>query len=298
MTSQPTDQEIVNRFSKVTMWKRGGERAPHKPLLILYALAGLQRGEPRLVPFEQIETDLGKLLRDFGPPRATRPEYPFWHLQSDGLWVIPEREVLQADIDSAPHRHNPRLTVIRTANTSGGLPPELYDDLRARPVLVNTIVDNVLEDNFPPSLHQDILEAVGMPWVTVAKKNRRDPAFRETILRIYEHRCAVCGYDGMLGNTDLGIEAAHIRWHAAGGSDTEDNGLALCSFHHKIFDRGAIGLDDDRRILISQHVRGSERIDELLFRHHGAQLRPPQAGQSPPASHNIRWHREPNASRC
>jgi len=47
------------------------------------------------------------------------------------------------------------------------------------------------------------------------------------ILRIYEHRRAVCGWDAMLDNTELALEAAHIRWHAAGGTDTADNGLYL-----------------------------------------------------------------------
>ena len=42
-----------------------------------------------------------------------------------------------------------------------------------------------------------------------------------------------------LDQETLGIEAAHIKWHQAGGPDTEDNGLALCTLHHKRFDRGA-----------------------------------------------------------
>ena len=81
-------------------------------------------------------------------------------------------------------------------------------------------------------------------------------------LRIYEHRCAVCGYDGQLDNIDLALDAARIRWHAADGADAEDNGVGLCTFHHRALDRGAIGLDDDRRILVSQHVRGSQRVDD------------------------------------
>jgi len=32
---------------------------------------------------------------------------PDWHLQSDGLWVIPERPELQADVDAEDYRHNP-----------------------------------------------------------------------------------------------------------------------------------------------------------------------------------------------
>jgi putative restriction endonuclease len=42
--------EIRGRFNAVTVWRRGGERAPHKPLLALYAITRLLRGEPRMIP--------------------------------------------------------------------------------------------------------------------------------------------------------------------------------------------------------------------------------------------------------
>ena len=38
------EDEIVERFAGVTVWKQGGERAPHKPLLLLWTLARVQRG--------------------------------------------------------------------------------------------------------------------------------------------------------------------------------------------------------------------------------------------------------------
>ncbi len=84
---------------------------------------------------------------------------------------------------------------------------------------------------------------------------------------------------------------AHLTGTSAGGTDTEDNGLALCSLHHKALDRGAIALDDDRRILVSQHVRGSQGVAEWLLRFIGQPIRPPQAGEPEPATDNIQWHR-------
>jgi putative restriction endonuclease len=84
---------------------------------------------------------------------------------------------------------------------------------------------------------------------------------------------------------------AQVTWHAAGGTDTGDNGVALCSFHHKALDRGAIGLDDDRRILVSQHVRGSQGVGEWLLRFIGRPIRPPLQGELAPAAGNIDWHR-------
>lgn len=66
-------------------------------------------------------------------------------------------------------------------------------------------------------------------------KRSRDPNFRNKILRAYKYSCAVCGFNVRLGNNLVGIEAAHIKWHQAGGPDREDNGIALCSMHHKLF---------------------------------------------------------------
>ncbi|MHB1445630.1 MAG: HNH endonuclease [Acidimicrobiales bacterium] len=71
----------------------------------------------------------------------------------------------------------------------------------------------------------------------VSKPRRRDPAFREQVLLAYEYRCAFCGFDGQLGREAVAIDAAHVRWWAAAGPDDVANGLALCSLHHKLFDR-------------------------------------------------------------
>src|SRR4051812_17295332 len=72
--------ETLRRFRHLNVWKRGDIRAPHKPLLVLLALGRLQAGSDRLLPFEEIEQPLSRLLEDFGPPRKSpHPELPFFH---------------------------------------------------------------------------------------------------------------------------------------------------------------------------------------------------------------------------
>lgn len=283
---------LIDRLAGVTMWSRGGERAPHKPLLLLLALARVQRGDARLVAFAALEEDLARLLADFGPPRRSlHPEYPFWRLQNDGdFWVVPEREALVAARGERKRTGDVPRRLLRERGAHGGFSPEVDAALRGDPALVNQIGLALLEANFPPSLHADILDAVGMPWVVEPRRARRDPGFREAVLRAYERRCAVCDYDLRIGHSDLGIEAAHVKWHAAGGPDRVDNGLALCTFHHKAFDRGALGLDDERRVLVSQDVHGSHGLEEWLVRHVGRPLRLPQPGTDPPSDGFVRWH--------
>jgi putative restriction endonuclease len=285
----PTDSQVLASFRAIRSWSHGDRRAPHKPLLLLIALARLQRGEGRWLPFTEIEEPFRELLGQYGPEGSGKnPHYPFWRLRSDGIWEIPEADALAATQTSAG---DVRLAELRSIDARGGLRADIYEHLRARPELANTLATQILEDAFPPSLHESILEAVGFPWV-MGGRRRRDPRFREEILRIYERRCAVCGYDGRLGTADLAIEAAHIKWHAAGGPDTPENGLALCSFHHVALDRGAMSLDDSLRFLVSQHVNGHIQTETLLLRYAGEPLRLPQRGAPTPQLPFLRWHRK------
>ena len=59
-------QEIEARFNEIRVWTKGAQRAPHKPLLLLYALGGCARGESRLIPYSQIDNDLNNLSRPVG----------------------------------------------------------------------------------------------------------------------------------------------------------------------------------------------------------------------------------------
>ncbi len=282
------DENVLATFQAIRSWVRRDQRAPHKALLLLIALAQLQRKEGRWLSYTDVEPKLRQLLTDFGPARKTlHPEYPFWRLQHDGVWEIPEAASLRDYLASSG---NVTVNVLRTHQAKGGLTEPLFNVLSRKPDLVNRVAKLLLEGAFPESLHDTILDAVGFPWVTV-KASRRDPKFRIEVLRIYDYRCAICDFDVRLGPVNLGLEAAHVKWHAAGGPDKPDNGLALCAFHHLALDRGALSLDDELKILVSKDVHGQNHIEDLLLRYCGKQIRMPQKGEPPPGKAYIEWHR-------
>ena len=64
-----TPEEVLSAIDELNVWKRGEQRAPHQPLLILYALGRFQRGEPLEVMYEKLECPLRDLLVEFGPIR-------------------------------------------------------------------------------------------------------------------------------------------------------------------------------------------------------------------------------------
>ena len=53
------------------------------------------------------------------------------------------------------------------------------------------------------------------------------------------------------------LDAAHVRWHQAGGPAVESNGLALCVLHHKAFDLGAFTVTPSGVLLVSDQANGS-----------------------------------------
>lgn len=99
--------EVLDAFENIRRAQRAGIYAPHKPLLILLALARVQRGEPRMVEFTEIDTLLKQLLAEFGPSSAAKSRhYPFWHLATDGHGALGDlsgpREVLRRPAGATP----------------------------------------------------------------------------------------------------------------------------------------------------------------------------------------------------
>ena len=280
-------ESIIRVFESLRLWQRGGVRAPHKPLLVLFAIGKLLRGEGRLIPFAEVDENLGNLLREYGPKRSRYvTEFPFWRLQNDGIWEIPGAD----KIGQTPGGDAKKGDLVRY-NVSGGFTEDIACPLQNNPVLATEIAQNMLDAHFPASIHEDILQAVGIELTVKSPgRQKRNPNFRANILRAYEYRCAVCGFDVRLGHNPVALEAAHIKWHQAGGPDLEVNGLSLCSLHHKLFDRGAFTLSNHLEILVSDDAHGSVGFHEWLMRFHGQKLNFPQRQTYYPSENYTRWH--------
>ena len=271
--------EVLDAFENIRRAQRAGVYAPHKPLLILLALARVQRGEPRMVEFTAIDALLKQLLAEFGPSSAAKSRhYPFWHLATDGhgaLWDLSgPREGLEA-----PRRRHAQPGRTAGASHQRRLPGRRRRGLapRSRPAAGRGVAGaRYLLSRDPARRHRGHAWA-GPRWChrtaqcaaacrlrRTAERRRRDPGFRERVLRAYEYRCCVCGFDLRIGHTPAGLEAAHIQWHHVGGPDIEPNGLSLCALHHKLFDLGVFTVEPaEHRVVFSQHAisggRGMER---------------------------------------
>lgn len=117
----------------------------------------------------------------------------------------------------------------------------------------------------------------------------RSQAFKRIILPLYDCRCAVCGY----GHRDAGnlfeVEAAHIVPRGLKGADDSRNGLALCRTHHWAFDHGLFGVDQNRKVVVSQTASADPRNGHLL-QFSGQAIRSPSNASLMPALEALEWH--------
>ena len=299
---------LRQRLGALRLWRSRGQRAPHKPLLLLWAFGRCLRGEERLAPYPVVETALRELLRAFGPSRQSlHPEFPFWRLAHDGVWEIDQPHLVGLSASGDPHVRD-----LHKHDICGGLLASDYDALRAVPQLANELAEELLYAHFPETYHASVLWATGIGGARAdaerrkagirqvaedhheyetTRRLRRNADFTAIVRRAYAEKCAVCGFSVRMAGKVLALEAAHIHWLSYAGPSEVRNGLALCSLHHSLFDHGAFGLQDDLVIRVSRQATGQGHQDSL-GRFDGTPLpNPPNASADRPAPEFLSWHR-------
>ena len=292
--------DILQRFQALNVWKTRDMRAPHKPLLALWAIGRCVRGEARLTSFDLVDRELADLLRRFGPHRKTvHTEDPFWRLQRDDVWEVDRPRLVRSNAEGGAYKSDLKRHHIR-----GGLTDADYAAFRDDPRLAIRVAEYLVACHFPPTLQDEVLEATSIPadalgelevrdydaLVTV-RRRRRDAAFRKRVLEAYGSRCAVCELAVRRDNVPLALEAAHIKWHEARGPAVVENGLALCALHHELFDTGAFTLLPELTVIVAGAVNGFG-AEPALWRYHGEPLRAgPREGFPRPAQGFLAWHR-------
>ncbi|MBS0641123.1 MAG: HNH endonuclease [Proteobacteria bacterium] len=118
----------------------------------------------------------------------------------------------------------------------------------------------------------------------------RDANFRRQVCEAYNDTCAVTGLRIINGGGKSEVQAAHIWAVKDGGPDVVQNGIALSSTVHWLFDRHLISLTDDYRLILS-HNRVPESF-RVLFVHHSGRIHLPGDQRCWPHPVYIAKHRE------
>lgn len=291
----PVDK-VLDLFKGLTIWKNKSQRAPHKPLLILIAISEMVNNRQRYILYSHIRERLIELLNQYGPKRAVqKPEEPFSRLPKDGVWeLIQQKKKLPIPKDGISNK------ALIEHQIAGGFTELVWQEFHVNPDLIVDVINHLLTAHFTETYHEDILKDLALDSLfgeseARGKKTRlykpRDPKFRNRILEIYNYSCCICGYNLRIAHSSIGLEAAHIKWHQAGGADNEQNGVALCSIHHKLLDYGAITLNNKLQIKASDKLNGDRSIlQHYVFEYIGNTIHLPRNEKVYPKITNIEWH--------
>lgn len=284
-----TGPELAERLLHLRQHQEEGRRSPHKPLLVLMALGKLAESGSSRMDWSEVEERLAGLLEEFGPPRrgGPKPEYPFTRLRSDMVWEL-SRDVPMDQISP-----------LRSADISGQFVKELEEYFHQNTGEIFLKARVLIEQQYPTSVATEVLSAVGLDPdlvfaygatpAPVVEERRRSAVWRNEVLQAWDRCCAFCGFDGQVGGGPVGLEAAHIRWFNFGGPDDLENGLALCSLHHKLLDRGVLGFDDPETVVVSKAYSARSEAGKRVYDLHSKRIRP-RPGTALPAEEHVLWH--------
>jgi putative restriction endonuclease len=229
---------------------------PHKPLLLLAALDLIDEGKakPDFIPWSQDLRDrfTARFLLVKKHNDQNNPDLPFRYLAGDGFWQAFEadgktpiqREIRVADMGKVFARFQDGIELLVAI-------PENREQMR----------EALITRYFPQALREELRHR--KPIIIAKNKAAeepaeygRSPAFRRTILNIYDHQCAACGLRIRLpnGNDISFIDAAHLIPFSESYNDHPTNGLALCKNHHWAMDRNIIAPGPDLHWHVSKLI--------------------------------------------
>lgn len=283
--------EFVRRVSAIRVYRNRRERAPSKPLYLLLLLADLQKGLPRLRPFDLVEPHLAGALRQFGLSTKSgnvSPHYPFWRLKNDGLAEVTPN----GPYAIRKSNDDPTVRSLRAAKASGGFLPDDFTLLKSDLSFQTVIIHQILEEHFPRSIHEDLirffdLRIAGMRSEDVSTEGE----FRNRVIEAYGFRCALSGFQVQYRDSYPGLEAAHICWPQAGGNDQISNGIAMNTLARKLFHLGLFGIDDDYKIIVSASAKETGG-SAFFFSINQLKIQVPVSPECRPSIESLSWHRK------
>lgn len=259
-------------WSRITKYK-----APYKPLLLLSIcdlFASFLIKSNFILPSEELINTVNEYWVVVMPfSSRDHVAYPFYHLSTANFWHL---------IPQLGNKHKKGLTI---SSISAFL--KRYQGAKIDNDLFILLSNNqyreilrkvLIEDHFDPEIHQTLwdqatinqyatnysMEIIDHPEKKPNEINEispilyqkvRNQGFRKAIVKIYKHRCALCGIRILTPEGHTVIEAAHITPWSETQNDKPQNGMALCKLCHWSFDEGLMGVDTQYNVLISPKVR-------------------------------------------
>jgi putative restriction endonuclease len=310
---------FLQKFTRLRLDRTGGwgistsGQAPHKPFLLLSVMDLFAQGLVRTNVIE-ITAELGELFASYWskvmpPDRRGNMALPFFHLRSSGFWHLLPFPGQETALDLA--RQVNTLNQLGKLILGVRLDEELFNLLQVsetrnalRMALIQTYfsqdyhsvlmhLGDVNLQTFEYSQHlieQARQQAKETPGEENAYQAVRDQGFRKAIVRIYDHRCALCGVRMLTTDGRTAVDAAHIIPWSVSHNDDPHNGMALCGLCHWTFDQGLVGVSTKYLVLLSDELQIVQNVAGHLLTLESRSIIGPQETDLWPFRESLEWH--------
>lgn len=303
----------IKCFSKLHRATVSGDKAPHKPILLLSIIQLIENktiAENKIfITSELVATfkDLWHLLVH-NPKFTDNFSLPFFHLRSEGFWRLHTYSGKELILSSS---HSIRsFAQLKETIAFACFDAPLFSLLfatEARALLKQTLLQvyfsaidlNLLQPS--RTLFGTIENQILKEDSTVYKRQIeeaddeeifiRSGVFKKVIPAIYDNTCCVTKMKVISTFNIQMIDACHIKPFSVSHDDTITNGISLCPNMHRAFDRGLLSLDDNYRVVVSDSFNETDNAYSLK-QYAGMQIHLPKEIHYLPHIENLAWHRE------
>lgn len=311
-------EHYIKDIIKLRVASSKGEKAPHKPVLLLSVIEAVETGEitdnkilitPELVArFKSNWSILVKsdvFTANFALPffHLKNEKGNFWHLhpqqgyekslsvaKSIGSLGVLTANVAYAEIEQAFFDYlqdDSTCIEIRHALLS-----TYFIDTQANYYAKNSQQNAYLEDIENQVKEKPEQYIINQEELEEEEVFVRSGTFKKVIPRIYNYTCCVSGLKIITLFDAQFVDACHIIPFSKSGNDTVSNGISLSPTLHRAFDRGLFTVDEDYKIIVSSIFSESGNTQYGLKQFHGQKIILPDNELFYPDIRNFGWHRK------
>ncbi|MGD7035687.1 DUF4007 family protein [Methylotuvimicrobium buryatense] len=165
------NQEILNTFKSIRVYKENDQISLHKPILLLYALAQCFHGKDRLLGFQGIDNAFQDIFLKLDiQGKSENAHYPFGKLENDGIWEVTGSKILKRT--SVGHLYKKELL---DNNVTGGFIEEVYNAFNQDKEILRSVFNYILETYIDPKLHDKVFALLNITEKQCLFEYRKSP---------------------------------------------------------------------------------------------------------------------------
>lgn len=314
-------QKYARKFSRLRRGTTVYGPAPHKPVLLLAVIQGIETGwisENRI----ELSPELVGAFKTIWHATVSTPHspliaQPFFYMRGEGFWHHVANPGFEEWV--LVTRNCQAIGVLHTAVAYAKMDSDLFALLMSpvtREVLKQALIQSYFpavrweypkEDSYLNVLAQQIMESPGVEYAAKVRELQesldkesleeelfvRSGLFKRKIPLAYENTCCISGLRVETTVNASLLDACHIVPFCQSHDDTISNGLSLCPTLHRAFDRGLIAIDPDRFTVRVSH-RLAEPVESVysIRQFEGKEIQRPADPRWWPSKENLSRHLE------